>query len=96
MNIATGFVIMFIALMGFLFLLMLLDAMKLRRLRKKYNEKEDKSKQGEQRRNLKERESGVKRFDKFERPEFLQTTTPSKPRKDSTSSRGFFARRRRK
>jgi len=61
MKFITGFAITVIVLGLFGFLFMLLDAVKLRRLRKKYNEKEDKSKQGEHRRKAKTRETGADR-----------------------------------
>jgi hypothetical protein len=91
----------------FWFLLMLTDAWRLRRLRKKYNESEDLSKQGEayshaggeiggasgsEGRGSTEGELTPKGSNKPERRQLLPTTASKPPRKDSSSFRASVSR----
>jgi hypothetical protein len=68
----------------FAFFLMIYDSYKIRKLRRRYKEENDKSRAGEQRRNIKSRESGIKRFSESPERSLLQATIPNTDGADSS------------
>lgn len=101
--------VIIIALMFWYFLLVLSNKRKLKKLRKRYDEKEDKSKQGEERSILVGRTTGKKRDTRFaerepslERPSELERggilppTSSTSAGKNRKSPRGIFRKLRRR
>lgn len=103
-NWLEGLAISIIILMFFYFFLVLKDKLKLRKLRKKYDEKKDKSRRENQELgdpkfrtgSIAKAELNSAGLSKLERRELLQTAVPKSVRKNRKSSRGIFGKLRRR